>query len=29
VSALAIVQAVIILIALYAVRRFAGRDMKI
>jgi iron(III) transport system permease protein len=29
VSALAIVQAVIILIALYAVRRWAGRDIKI
>jgi iron(III) transport system permease protein len=29
VSALAMVQAVIILIALYAVRRFAGREIKV
>jgi ABC-type Fe3+ transport system permease subunit len=29
VSALAVVQAVIILAALYAVRRFAGRELKI
>ncbi len=29
VSALAIVQAVIILVALYGVRRFAGRELKV